>query len=125
MIEKELKQRLHYIALNEPNSIKAFVAKEALQSKNIPSFFKRLQQDSCISGMISSLNHFEQTHTFFENYYDDIEHLRFKHTQKTLTYLQQPYDLKTLMVWFAVEQTALLLSEELGVTYGLLNQYFY
>ncbi|RBW59550.1 hypothetical protein DS884_07390 [Tenacibaculum sp. E3R01] len=87
MNEKQIRETLHYIIKNDPNSIKAFVAKEALQRNNLKGFFQSIKKRGCISGIISTLNYYPQTHSFFETYYDEIEKLRMMILPKT--YLKQ------------------------------------
>lgn len=116
LTEQKLKERLHYITVNEPNSIKALVAKEALKRKDIPQFFLNLQQKGCVSGLVTSLNFYHQTHYFFELYYNEIEQLRLKHFNKSSEQIcELSYDLKTMMIWFAFEQTAQDLSVILDI----------
>lgn len=115
MKEKTIRKRLNHIMDNEPNSIRAYVAKEALLRDSIESFFHSLNKRGCISGMISSLNHYEQTHKFFDFYYDEIEKLRMEFEEQTGSPIKLEYDLKTALSWFAFEQTASQLVSELGV----------
>ena len=44
MSENNLKKQLQNIIKNEPKTIKAFVAQEALENDNIKAFFSDLQQ---------------------------------------------------------------------------------
>ena len=115
MPEKTIRKSLNHIIDNEPNSIRAFVSKEALLRNNIESFFHSLTKRGCISGMISSLNHYEQTRKFFDFYYDEIEKLRMEFEEQTGSPIKLEYDLKTALSWFAFEQTASQLASELGV----------
>ena len=118
MKEKKTRKSLNYIIQNEPNTIKAFVAKEALLRNNIESFFHSLTKRGCISGIICTLNHYEQTHKFFDFYYDEIEKLRMEFEKQTGTPVKLEYDLKTVLSWFAFEQTACQLISELEIFDG-------
>ena len=111
-----LRKSLNYIIRNEPNSISAFVAKEALEHNDIRDFFFNLKKQGCISGIIASLNFYEQTHQFFDQYYDEIEQIRIDHQKQTGEQVNIPYDLKTSLSWFAFEQTAQNLIQELEIT---------
>ena len=111
-----LRKSLNCIIRNEPNSISAFVAIEALKHDDVRGFFLNLKKQGCISGMIPSLNFYEQTHQFFDQYYDEIEQIRIDHQKQTGEQVNIPYDLKTSLSWFAFEQTAQNLTQELEIT---------
>ena len=111
-----LRKSLNCIIRNEPNSISAFVAIEALKHDDVRGFFLNLKKQGCISGMIPSLNFYEQTHQFFDQYYDEIEQIRIDHQKQTGEQVNIPYDLKTSLSWFAFEQTAQNLVQELEIT---------
>lgn len=74
--ERSLRKHLKTIIDQKPNSLRAAVAKEALESDNAVAFFKDLAQYGCMFGAVSSLTYFYQTNAFFERYYDEIEELR-------------------------------------------------
>lgn len=113
MKEKQIRTILKNIADNEPNSIKACVANEALQSKNIKSFFNDLAQHGCVSGMISSLIYYHQTHAFFDTYYEEIEEIRIDFEEQTGGPIDIPFGLKNTFAWFAFEQTAFAIASQL------------
>jgi hypothetical protein len=115
MTEQELKQRLHYIVLNEPNSIKAFVAKEALNDNNTHAFFSAILTKGCASGWVTSLNFYDQIHHFFNTYYDEIENIRIEIECNNSNPVSLSYDIKTTFSWMAFEHTALQLAEELKI----------
>ncbi|WP_294734487.1 hypothetical protein [uncultured Flavobacterium sp.] len=80
------------------------------------TFFHDLSTLGCISGMVSALNQYPQTHRFFETYYDEIETVRLKYLKQATELLcEVNYDLKTALTWFAFEQTAM----ELAITLDL------
>lgn len=115
----QLQALLEDIMASEPNSIRAFVAKEALEygSDDIRTFFSYLLIHGCVSGMISSLIYFSKTHAFFDTYYDEIEDLRVEYEEMTGEPLRIESDLKNTLAWFAFEETARKMSEELGIEY--------
>mgnify|MGYP005993013917 CR=1 FL=1 len=61
-------EKLKEIIKNNPNTIKSCVAQEALEHSydDIKNFFSDLQQHGCVSGMISSLIYYVDTHKFYE-----------------------------------------------------------
>ncbi len=109
------RKQLQTIIENEPHSIKAFVADEALEYHDIEDFFSDLQQYGCISGMISPLIYYTDTHQFFDDFYDEIEQLR----QETEDSLGKPIkitgDLKNTLAWFAFEETAYQLAVQQNI----------
>ncbi|WP_162819844.1 hypothetical protein [Kordia sp. SMS9] len=115
MNTRHAKLKLHYIIHNEPNSIKAFVAQELLSKKNYQAFFEALFIKGCACGVVSSLKHYDQTHYFFDKYYDQIETLRLEREPPEFDLLDLNYDLKSAYAWFAFEQVASDLAFELGI----------
>lgn len=115
MKENHIRESLHFIIQNEPETIKAYVAKQALKHPSSTHFFKTLAHRGCVSGMITTLNSYKQTHQFFNQYYQDIEFLRIEYRQKTGIPISIKYDLKTSLTWFAFEQTAQVLANELNL----------
>jgi len=102
----DIDQYLNDIIINDPTSIKASVAKEALDYYDIPSFFTDILQHGCKSGIISGLIYYSDTHAFFDKHYAAIEQIR----EDIETNLGEPLttsgDLKNYMAWMAFEETA-------------------
>lgn len=76
--QRRLAKQLKAIIRQQPNSIKAAVAHEALDYDTIEAFFSDLLQHGCQSGMIGSLIYYSDTHKFFDTHYDEIEDLRYE-----------------------------------------------
>ena len=111
-IEKELKQ----IIKEDPASLKAYVAHEALEcGYDLKSYFRDLTQYGCMSGMVSSLIYYRDTHQFFEIYYDQIDDLRQHYEESTGCKIDLGHDLKNTLAWFAFEETAYQLASELDI----------
>ena len=81
----------------------------------VKSFFHDLLNYGCVSGLISSLIYYTDTHAFFDRHYDEIEELRFEYEQGTGESLRIESDLKNTLAWFAFEETARRLAGELGI----------
>lgn len=113
--QSTLREKLQSIIESEPKTIKACVAKEALEygCEDIESFFSDLCQHGCQSGMISSLIYYTDTHEFFNTYYDEIEELRYEFEEMLGEPLKPNGDLKNWYAWFAFEETANKLASEL------------
>lgn len=111
----QFKVRLENIIQEKPNSIEASVAQEALAYDNIPNFFTDLLSHGCISGMISSLIYYCQTHAFFDLHSDQIDELRYDYEEETGSKIDLGYDMKNTLAWFSFEQVAYHLANEIGV----------
>jgi len=110
---KEIKKALKEIIENEPASIKAYVATEALDyGASLKSFFHDVTSYGCVNGTVSSLIYYRDTHQFFDIYYEEIEELRREFEEATGVSLELKHDLKNQLAWFAFEQTAFQLAAE-------------
>lgn len=109
--------KLQEIVTTNENCIKTLVAKEALEysSENITDFFDDLFRYGCISGMISELIYYVDTHKFYDTHYAEIEELRAAYETQTGQVLTIDGDLKNFMSWFAFETVAYNLTNELGL----------
>ncbi len=109
--------QLSDIVKNEHGTIRACVAQEALDysAEDIMAFFKDLLSHGCISGMVNSLIYYADTAIFFDRHYVEIENLRFEHLENGGEPLQFDGDLKNAMAWFAFEETARQLVDELKI----------
>jgi len=113
MKNKTIKKKLKETIKNEPASIAAFVAQEALDSGyDLKSYFRDIAQHGCVSGMVTSLTYYRQTHQFFDTYYEQIEGLGQEFEEVTGTKLDLGHDLKNTLAWFAFEGTAYQLAIE-------------
>lgn len=113
MKNKAIKKKLKSIIENEPASIKAFVAAEALDyGASLKSFFKDVTSYGCVNGTVSSLIYYRDTHQFFDIYYEEIEELRQEFEEATGVPLELKHDLKNQLAWFAFEQITFNLAVE-------------
>lgn len=112
---KQLRKRLEQIANNPQDSLRKEVALEALNHsyENIRDFFVDLLTHGCASGMVSGLIYYSDTRDFYDTYYYEIEELRQQVEDDMGEPLQIRGDLKNFLAWFAFEQTAYLLANEL------------
>lgn len=101
-------RKLQAIVANEPDTIRAYVAHEALEfwHDNPAEMFQGLAQHGCISGWIDSLIYYSDTRAFFDRFYDEIEELREEYEDSIGKPLRIQYDLKNWFAWFAFEETA-------------------
>ena len=110
-----IESSLTAIVSERPNSIKASIAKEALEYHCPKSFFEDLLQHGCVSGMVSSLIYYTDTHSFFDKHYDAIEQIRDEVEENLGEKLSINGDLKNALAWFAFEETAYQVALELEI----------
>lgn len=111
----DLNRNLETITQSEPKSLRCAVAQEALDYDCQPSFFNDLLTNGCVSGMVSSLIYYTDTHAFYDEHYDEIEQLRLQAEEDQGQPLCVHGDYKNFMAWFAFEQTAYIIALEFGV----------
>jgi hypothetical protein len=80
----------------------------------IKDWFEDLGTHGCISGMIGSLIYYSDTHKFFDTYYEDIMDLIVEFRSEAGVMPDFNSDLKNDYAWFAFEETAYRLYDELG-----------
>jgi hypothetical protein len=113
--EKKLKKQLKKVLAENPNSVKASVIEEALNSSTIYSFFHDLLNYGCVSGMVSSLIYYADTEKFFDEHYEEIMDLKTEFEESTGESMKIPHQLKNHLAWFAFEQTAYDLADLIGL----------
>lgn len=115
MTNLTLKIKLQEIANNEENSIEKQVALEALEYDDIKNFFTDMMNHGCITGMISSLIYYADTHTFFDTHYSQIEELRAYFEDEMGGKIKIIGDLKNTLAWFAFEEISYKMAQEFGL----------
>ena len=113
--KSHITKKLQSIVTNEPKSIRAAVATEALGYHDPEAFFNDLLSHGCASGMVNSLIYYRDTHAFFENHYDEIEELREEYVESTGDSLTVKGDMKNWFAWFSFEEVARLLASEFDI----------
>ena len=95
------------------DSIRLMVLTDALEKVNPISYLKDVISYGCISGIVNSLVYYNDTHKFFDNRYHEIEVIRSEWEAKTGQSISIIDDLKNDLAWFAYEQTAQSILDEL------------
>ena len=113
--QNKLRKQLKEVLTNEPDTLRAEVAKEALQHDEIETFFSDLLQHGCQSGMIGKLIYYHDTQKFYDKYYNEIEDLRYELESSLGTPLQPKGDLKNWYAWLAFEETARAIADEINI----------
>ena len=109
------KQLQNIIEEQYPRNIKTEVAEEALSCDDIQRFFEDVLHHGCRCGMICSLIYYSDTHNFFDAYYDEIEELREEWEYSVGEPVKIEGDLKNCLAWFAFEETAYQMANDLGL----------
>lgn len=116
MKTKKIRKQLQKISNNTGCSIRREVAREALlYDTNPKEFFSNLFQHGCISGMVTSLIYYKDTHAFFLRHYQEIEEIRQNLSQEDNLLMDTQGDLMNYLSWFAFEETARKLAVEVGI----------
>lgn len=84
-------------------------------NETVQGWFEDLFKHGCISGMVSELIYYTDTHKFYDENYAEIEDLRHDWEENVTDHLQVGSDLKNWFAWFAFEETARSIAEELGL----------
>lgn len=95
-----------------PDEILAIVAADALDDDSPITYLENVIQHGCVSGWVSGLVYYSDTHAFFDKHYDEIHDMISDYKDNTGVDLVHTGDLKNFYAWFAYEQTA----------YSILNQ---
>ena len=116
MKEKKLVQRLREIADETTPSLRREVAEEVFSNsyEKVADFFNDLLNYGCVSGMVGKLIYYHDTHSFFQTYYDEIDELRREFEEQGVN-LKPQGDLMNWYAWFAFEETARAIAQELGI----------
>ena len=112
-----MKTQLQQIIKTDVYSLKTAVAQEALDYDNPEAFFHDLLNNGCVCGMVGSLIYYVDTRAFFDKHYDEIEGLREEYEDSTGEPIKIKGDIKNFLAWFAFEETAYQLANELGLDY--------
>lgn len=97
------------------NAVIGYILDDYENDEEIEVFFSDLLQYGCISGMVRDLIYYKDTHAFYDWYYEDIEELRYEWEEQTGESLVPRGDLKNWFAWFAFEETAYRIAQELGI----------
>lgn len=110
--QSRLTNVLDDIIQNDPYSMKAHIAQIIMDQDEPATYISDVLQHGCVSGWVSELIYYSQTHAFYDQYYDEIEELRQTYEDETGCTIQIKYDLKNFFAWFAFEETAYQIATE-------------
>ena len=98
-----------------PTSLKWAVISEILAEDEPEVFIWDVINHGCVSGTVSGLIYYSQTHQFYDTHYDEIEELRFELEEQWIPPVSIEWDLKNHYAWIAFENTTYQLALELGL----------
>lgn len=114
-----LASHLQNIIEQQPDTIRAKVAKEALGSYSeiysLKAWFTDLISHGCRCGFIGSLIYYHDTQKFFDKHYKEIEEIREDWEYSVGEPIQIHGDLKNSLAWFAFEETAYQITNDLNM----------
>ena len=76
-------------------------------------WFSDLLQHGCSSGMVGGMVYYTDTHKFYDFHYDEIEEMREEWEDSTGEKLHPDGDLKNWYAWFAYEEVARQVANEI------------
>jgi len=103
------------IIATSPNTLKAAIAREALDYHGIEAFFKDILTYGCKSGLVSGLIYTADIQQYFNRYYREIEGIRRNIEQNLGESLSFSGDLVTGLVWTAYEDMSVQMAVDMGV----------
>lgn len=117
-LKKQLeKVKSDNLTSKNPNLLKDYVINYIINDDDdIKAFFNDLRQGGCVSGMVSSLIYYKDTHNFYDTFYYEIENLRIEYEES----IGEPVkidnnDLKNQLAWYSFQETAYKLYQELNL----------
>jgi len=108
---KEATKALKEIAQTHESTIMRIVAQDALDSRYPLQYLADVVRHGCVSGAVTGLIYYVDTHQFYDTHYDEIEAIRYDWEDQTGFKLQPEGDLKNWFSWFAYEQKCFELSD--------------
>ena len=114
--DKTIRDVLRAIAQDHTSKLRAEVANTVLESEydDLSQWFSHLLRHGCASGMVPSLIYYSDTHSFFDRHYEEIGFLRQLCEDDFGEPLKVQHDLKNWLAWFAFEETARQIFDEIA-----------
>lgn len=97
--------------------LERYVANDILYQYDgeVENFVKDLLEHGCISGTVSGLIYYKDTHKFFDKFSDDIFALIDEIEESTGQPIEVKDDRKNFYAWLGYEETVRKLASELGI----------
>ena len=85
--------------------------KKIIEENGGKSFAQDVLAHGCVSGVVSELIYYKDTHEWFDTHYDDIMELVEEYEEMLGEKLQWQGDMKNWFAWFSFEETTRQLYE--------------
>ena len=108
-------KKLETIRDNEPNTIRAAVAQDILDSEDGEMYLRDLLQHGCQSGMVPGPAYYHDTKEFYIEYIDEIDELREEMEESIGEPLKIGIPSYNWLAWFGYEETARKIADELSI----------
>jgi hypothetical protein len=113
------KQKIEKIAKETDSKLEKYVCDYITDNyetdEDIKAFLKDLQQNGCVSGMVSDLIYYTDTHEFYNDYADEIDELKDEMEESIGEPFKIKGDVRNWLAWFAFEETAERIAGELSI----------
>lgn len=108
------KNNLEELLTTTDSQLKKEVINEILDQEDSIQFVKEVTQYGCASGIVSSLIYYQDTHTFYDTHYNEIEEIRNELQESVGLSLPHNTDLKNYLAWLGFEHTLYSISLDLA-----------
>lgn len=114
---KKLKKLITYYSKSELyRSVAESIIDEADGYESINDWLDDLMSHGCVSGMIGGLIYYKDTYAFFDTHYSDIMDLVNEYNYQGVGVdLMKDGDIKNTGAWFAYEETARQIAQDMGI----------
>jgi hypothetical protein len=112
-------QDLKNIMANTENKIEKLILSDAIEHGEdyAIGYLKDVVTHGCVSGVVSRLIYYSDTHNFFDTYYDEIMQTIEEYETETGEKPQYDGDMKNWYAWFAYEWYARKVLNKLEIEY--------
>lgn len=123
------KRKLEILKTKTQSRLKKYVCDYILSYRDdatMKNFCLDVVYNGCQSGVVGDLVYSKDTARFFDEYYSEIESLRFNfmNENKVNQFVTSRQDLKSSLVWFAFEEMMKEIIRELGIEENVCERYY-
>lgn len=111
---KHLEESLKRVSIQSENRLEQWLIANILEAQEPEIYLNDILKTGCESGIISELIYYADIYPFFQEYYLEVQELLLEY-QDEGGIITLKGDIQTHLTWFAIELTALRLSDKLGL----------
>lgn len=112
-MKKELKKMLS----ESTNDLEKYVIDDLLEEDEPKTYLKDLLNHGCVSGMVSGLIYYEDTHKFYNEFADEIDELKEEIEESMGEPLKINGDVRNFLAWFGYEEMARKVAKKLNIEF--------